>query len=237
MPRPKVRGRVIDAHCHLLARRHAEGWFEAADHYGIDGFVTMSPLEEAVGLQRDWGHRLQFITVPKWGDASTRWVDDWLIRLEAFYNLGSRIIKFHAAPGTMVMRGARLDDPVYKPLFREAVSRGMALMSHIGDPDTWYGGKYGATPEAIARFGTREDHYRMWEGLLEEHRGTPWLGAHLGGNPENLPRLQGLLDRFPDLWLDCSATRWMVREVGAGATRPATSSSATRIGSFSVPTR
>ena len=55
----------------------------------------------------------------------------------------------------------------------------------------------------------------MWEGLLEEYRGHPWLGAHMGGNPENLARLQDLLDRFPDLMLDCSATRWMVREISA----------------------
>ncbi|HEV8378325.1 MAG TPA: amidohydrolase family protein, partial [Tepidisphaeraceae bacterium] len=37
--------------------------------------------------------------------------------------------------------------------------------------------------------------------------------AHMGGNPENLERLQGLLDRHPNLNLDCSATRWMSREI------------------------
>jgi hypothetical protein len=215
MPRPKVNGIVIDSHCHLLAARHATDWFAAADHYGIDCFLTMTPLEEAVTLQRDWGHRVNFITVPRWGDASPTWVDDWLVRLEAFYNLGSRIVKFHASPGTMVMRGVRLDSPVYKPLFREIIDRRMVIMTHIGDPDTWYAAKYGATPELIAKFGTREEHYRMWESLLEEYRGTPWLGAHLGGNPEDLGRLQGLLDRFPDLWLDNSATRWMAREISA----------------------
>src|SRR5438876_7236487 len=72
MPRPKVNGLVIDFHCHLLANRHAPAWFEAAAHYGIDCFVTMSQLEECLGLQRDWGHgplgtRLHFITVPQWG--------------------------------------------------------------------------------------------------------------------------------------------------------------------------
>src|SRR5438105_3468819 len=50
MPRPKVKGRVIDFHCHLLARRHAEDWFAAADHYGMDAFVTMTQLEEAVSI-------------------------------------------------------------------------------------------------------------------------------------------------------------------------------------------
>lgn len=213
MPRPKVRGPVIDFHCHLLAARHARGWFEAADHYGIDCFLTMSPLEEVLPIQRDWGHRVQFIAVPRWGgDARANWLDDYRMRLESFYNLGSRIVKFHAAPGTMAMRGMRLDDPAYRPLLREAVARRMVIMTHIGDPDLWYSGKYAADPE---KYKSRDADYRMWEDLLEEYRGTPWIGAHMGGNPEDLARLQSLLDRFPDLMLDCSATRWMAREISA----------------------
>jgi predicted TIM-barrel fold metal-dependent hydrolase len=82
-------------------------------------------------------------------------------------------------------------------------------MTHIGDPDTWYNGKYADA----SKYGTREEHYRMWEGMLAAYPHLPWCGAHLGGNPENLGRLQNLLDRFPNLVLDCSATRWMAREV------------------------
>jgi hypothetical protein len=214
MPRPKVNGVVVDFHCHLLANRHAVDWFEAADHYGIHHFVTMTQLEEAVGLQRDWGHRLQFIAVAHWGNlhVPTDWFDDYRRRVEGFYNLGSRIVKFHAAPGTMATRGKRLDDPAFRPIFQDAIGRGMAIMTHIGDPQTWYDAKY---TDPVKYFGTRDDHYRMWESLLEEYKGTPWVGAHMGGNPEDLHRLQALLDRFPDLWLDCSATRWMVREISA----------------------
>ena len=211
MPRPTVRGVVIDVHCHLLARRHAEDWFAAADHYGIDCFMTMSPLEEAVAIQRDYGNRVQYIAVPRWQDRTERWVDEWRIRIESFYNLGSRIAKFHAAPGTMNMRGHRLDSPVYKPLFREVIDRKMAIMTHIGDPDLWYAGKYADA----GKFGTRQEHYRMWESLLSEYAGVPWVGAHMGGNPEDLGRLQDLLDRYPNLMLDCSATRWMGREISA----------------------
>lgn len=214
MPRPKVDGVVVDFHCHLLADRHAPDWFAAADHYGIHQFVTMTPLEEVVGLQRNWGDRLHFIAVPHWGPSNVPadWFDDYRMRLEAFYNLGSRIIKFHAAPGTMAMRGKRLDDPAFRPLFREAVARKMCIMTHVGDPQTWYDAKYN---DPVRYLGTRDDHYRMWESLLEEYRGVPWIGAHMAGNPEDLHRLQDLLDRFPDLWLDCSATRWMVREISA----------------------
>jgi hypothetical protein len=212
MPRPKVRGMVIDAHNHLLAARHAKAWFECGDHFGIDAYVTMAPLEEAMVLQREWGHRLHFIAIPAWGDNSPQWVDRWLDRLEAFHNLGSRIVKFHSAPGSMAMRGVRLDDPRMRRIMDEAVARGMILMSHVGDPDTWYAGRYAAD---VAKFGTREEHYRMWENCLRAYKDHPWLGAHMGGNPENLSRLRYLLDTYPHLWLDLSATRWMVREVSA----------------------
>jgi hypothetical protein len=196
MPRPKVRGLVIDAHTHLIAARHGKIWFETAKHFGIDAFVTMAPLEEALGLQRDYPEKIQFIVIPAWQNPS---IDDWLRRLEMFYN------------GTMAMRHIRLDSPALRPVLKEAAARGMILMSHVGDPDTWYSGKYADT----AKYGSRDEHYAMWEGILQEYKEHPWLGAHMGGNPENLPRLQDLLDRFPNLYLDNSATRWMVRELSA----------------------
>lgn len=206
MPRPKVRGIVIDAHNHLLAARHAATWFETAAHYGIDAFVTMAPLEEALGIQRDWGGRVQFIAIPQW---QTLTIDDWLRRIEAFHNLGSRIVKFHMAPGTIVRSNLRLDSPGIRRIMKEAVARGMILMSHVGDPDTWFHTRYTDT----AKFGDRDLHYRLWEEAMSEYRDHPWLGAHLGGNPEDLGRLQSLFDRFPNLYLDNSATRWMVREI------------------------
>jgi len=208
MPRPEVRGPVIDFHCHLLAARHAKVWFETAGHYGIDLFCSMTPLEEVLGLQRDWPHKLHFITVPQWQNPS---LDDWLRRLEMFYNLGSRIIKFHMAPRTIATRKIRLDSPQLRPIMREAADRGMIFMSHIGDPDLWYHGKYADA----SQFGTRDQHYAMWENVLQQYQDRPWIGAHLGGNPENLDRLQALLDRFPNLYLDNSAARWMVREISA----------------------
>ncbi len=212
MPRPNVKGKVIDFHCHLFAARHAKTWFEAADHYGIDTFFSMGHFEECVALQRLYGQRLRFIVIPKWQDSSPHWADDWLNRLEMFYNIGSRIIKFHFAPGTLAMRGWRIDQPEFVRLMDEAVSRGMMLMSHVGDPDSWYDGKYATD---VTKYGRREEHFRAWESLLERYKDHVWIGAHLGGNPEDFGRLQVLLDKFPKLHLDCSATRWMVREISA----------------------
>ncbi len=208
MPRPNVRGKVIDCHIHLHANRQAATWFEAAGHYGLDFFFTMTPLEEALVLQRNWPGRLHFIAIPKWGEWGAGFIDEWLKRIEAFYNLGSRIVKFWLAPPAWGDRGWRLDSALFRPLLREARDRGMAIMSHVGDPEIWYRTRY-----ADPRYGTRDGHYRMWENVLQEHRDAPWLAAHLAGNPEDLGRIQDLLDRYPNLYLDCSATRWIAREV------------------------
>ncbi len=213
MPRPKVKGIVIDFHSHLLAARHGDVWFEAARHYGIDAFVTMAPLEEAARLARDYPGKLQFIVVPRWQDISTapiaQWLEDWSRRLDGFYNLGSRIVKFHMAPSTIERRGLKLDSPLLEPFFNTIIERKMAVMTHVGDPDTWYTTKY----TDAAKFGVRDEHYAMWQRVMDRYPDIPWVGAHLGGNPENLGRLQFLLDRYPQLSLDCSATRWMVREI------------------------
>lgn len=213
MPRPPVRGCVIDAHCHLLANRHADLWFEVADHFGIHTFFSMNPLDEALSLQRRYGHRLHFIAVPNWaGLGDPDLIERWLRQIEGFYNLGSRVAKLHMAPGTLARIRRTFDDDGIRRILGDIRDRGMAIMTHVGDPQTWYDGKYGKEPET---YGTRDEQYAAWERALHDFRGTPWLGAHLGGNPEDLGRLQGLLDRYPDLVLDLSATRWIVREVSA----------------------
>ena len=213
MPRPKVNGIVIDFHCHLLAARHAPAWFEAAEHYGISTFLSMTPLEEVVRLQRNYPGRLQFIVVPKWQDMGTtpleRWIDDWRRRLDMFCNLGSRMVKFHMAPSTIERRGLKLDSPLLEPFFEAIIERKLAVMTHVGDPDTWYCSKY----TDCGKYGTRDEHYATWERVMQRYPDIPWIGAHMAGNPEDLGRLQRLLDTYPNLLLDCSATRWMVREI------------------------
>lgn len=211
MPRPKIKGPLIDAHCHLLAARHAPDWFRAASHYGQEFFWSMSPLEEAVVLQREHPGRFHFIAVPNWRNPVFDF-EDWQRRIDGFFNIGSRIVKFHMAPGTMAGRGIHFETPQIRKMMEHTVAKGMMIMTHVGDPEVWYCGRYS---QDCDKFGLRNKHYQMWEAALHEFRDYPWYGAHLGGNPEDLPRLQHLLDSYPNLYLDCSATKWMVREISA----------------------
>jgi predicted TIM-barrel fold metal-dependent hydrolase len=51
--------------------------------------------------------------------------------------------------------------------------------------------------------------------MLELFPDLTWIGAHMGGDPEHADHLEALLERYPNLYLDTSATKWQVREVSA----------------------
>jgi hypothetical protein len=215
MPRA-IDGPIIDSHSHLLAADHADAWFAAADAFGIDHTVTMTPLEEVLRLQRTrHASRTTIIAVPAWQPDGYH-ADRFWPRVQAYHDLGSRVVKFHLAPATMAKSGLRLGSDRLREYVRRAVDLGMVVMTHVGDPATWYESpeRYGNDPEF---WGTRREHYDAWEELLDSTRGHPWWGAHLGGWPERPDELRRLLRTYPDLVLDLSATKWMVREVSARA--------------------
>src|SRR5262249_57698053 len=51
--------------------------------------------------------------------------------------------------------------------------------------------------------------------LLDAFPEHTWIGAHMGGDPEHPDHLEGLLERYPHLFFDTSATKWQVRECSA----------------------
>ncbi len=213
LPPPPIEGPLIDCHSHLLSAGHADRWFEAADVFGIDHTITMTPLDEAIRLKSGpFGERTTLIAVPAWQPGGYDEDNFWPL-VDGYRNLGCRVVKFHLAPGTMQKSGLFLGSDRLRRYVDLAIDRGMIVMTHIGDPQTWYDApdRYGGDP---AFWGTRDDHYDAWEQLLDQTRGHPWWGAHLGGWPENLPRLRHLLETYPDLMLDLSATKWIVRAVG-----------------------
>ena len=133
----------------------------------------MAPLEGAVSLARNSPGRLHFIAVPAWQDTS---LDDWRRRIDAFYNLGSRIIRFHMAPSSMGLRKIRLDSPSW-PHLRHGRSR-HDHHAHVSDPDTWY-----ARESSDAADWHPPDHYKMWEDVMSEYPDHPWLAAHMRQMP------------------------------------------------------
>jgi len=206
-------GPLIDAHVHLFDGPGAEVFFEAAEPYGVEATITQTPLEHVDEVKRVAGDRARFVAIPNYfgGDPETAFTTAFHKRLEALYEKGARMFKIWAGPrGIERSPHLAIDSPTRAALIEVAKSIGYtAIMTHVGDPDTWYAHKY----QPASKFGTKQKHLDTLAKLIELHGDRPWLGAHMGGSPEDLDAVQGFLDRFPTYVLDTSATKWMVREL------------------------
>jgi predicted TIM-barrel fold metal-dependent hydrolase len=138
--------------------------------------------------------------------------DDAVYRLlDRFLELGVEIIKFWSAPRGRE-RGLIVDAPWRIEAARRARAAGVRIvMVHVGDPDAWFRTMY----SDAAKFGTKPEQYVGLERLMQEFPDLTWIGAHMGGDPEHPEHLEALLERYPNFYLDTSATKWQVREVSA----------------------
>lgn len=183
----------------------------------------MTGLDNARRLFPDFGDRIKFICVPdylkrdKMGTFTTQWLKD----IESFRReFDSPIIKFWCAPrgldvgDTSPDPGAtdamRLGSPIRKQGMKLAYDLGYRVfMTHVGDPDTWFQTVY----TDAERYGTKLEQFEPLEEALEEYRDVTWIGAHMGGYPEDLDWLQAFLDRHPNYVVDTSAAKWQIREL------------------------
>jgi hypothetical protein len=208
---------ITDVHTHINGPRAAAVYRTAADAYGIRQLCSMTRFDQAEAIADVLDDRVHFIAIPDFSDPDRRHAhgDGFLQRIDDFHSIGARIVKFWAAPRA-IDYGIEVGDPTLLtldgPTRRAAMDRaaelGMAFMAHIGDPDTWFATKY----RDEARYGSKAAQHDTLERMLEAYP-VPWLVAHMGGWPEDLDRLDGLLSRHDHLRLDTSATKWMVREL------------------------
>ena len=205
---------IWDVHNHISDLDAAKLFFEVADVYGIERVWTMAQLEVVDEIKQAFGDRIQFIAIPNFAagkEDPDAFAGDWLKRIEQFRERGSRIVKLWAAPRGRDLGGDALllDSPIRREGIKLARSLDMMFMVHISDPDTWFATHY----KDSEKYGTKAQQYEPLERLLDEYGDVPWIAAHMGGDPEDLEHLQRLLDAHKNLYLDTSATKWMVREL------------------------
>lgn len=213
VPPRKVRGRIVDIHTHVHDTPATGLFFEAAALYGIEKIVSMSPLDEVAALRSAYPGRLEFIAIPRWREMgkSAAFRRSWLDDLAAFREHGARRMKFWLAPPLRAELGVTLRDSFFAPVIQRALDLGYEFMVHVGDPSAWFapGGRYADA----AKFGTKAEQYPQLEYLLATVAPRTVIAAHMGGFIEDPAFLQNLLDRHPNLLLDSSATKWIVREI------------------------
>ena len=208
---------IVDGHAHINGGRAAAIYRDAMDAYGVSRVYSQTQLAEADAVRAALGDRIRFVAIPDYmaEDRQHAHTQGYLDAIRAWHDRGARMLKFWCAPrGREFGREAgdasllTLENPWRRRQMDLAASLGMAFMAHIADPDTWFATKY----TDASFYGTKRAQYEPLERLVREYD-RPWLIAHMGGWPEDLAFLSGLLERNPNLVLDTSATKWMVREL------------------------
>jgi hypothetical protein len=216
---------IVDAHSHIHGERAPEIYARARRLFGVVQTYTMSQLALAGPVRRALGESVRFICMPGFmeQDKNHAHRGGYIEAMRRFHaEYGARMMKVWASPrlrdivpdlaGAAGAAGAtdlaEIDSRWRVEHCKAAEDLGMMFMVHVADPDTWFHAKYADA----ARYGTKAFQYEGLERMLERFK-APWIAAHMGGWPEDLRFLTGLLERHPNLHLDTSATKWVVREL------------------------
>jgi hypothetical protein len=213
-PPRRWQGPIIDVHTHVRNGATTPLFLEVADTYGVAKILSMTPLANADGVRAAAGGRIDFIAIPNWGNdkaTTERFIAEWLDNLNIFRaQFGAKLCKFWMAPMMRERRGITMQHPLIQPVIDRAIELGYDFMTHVGDPSVWWGdGKKYADTE---KFGTKSDQYPQLRHLCERVYPRRVISAHMGGWVEEPAFLSELLDTYINLHLDCSATKWIVRE-------------------------
>jgi len=216
-PRAAYSGPVIDAHTHIHGVQAARVYDRARRLFGVTQTYTMTQLHLADEVRDALGDSVRFITMPAFmtGDRNDNHRAGYLRAIEEFHKrFGARMMKIWASPRLRdILPGgatdlADIDSPWRREHAKLATSLGMMIMVHVADPDTWFSTKY----TDGAAYGTKAHQYVGLRRMLDEFP-VPWIAAHMGGWPESLPFLDSMLEAHPNLHIDTSATKWVVREL------------------------
>jgi predicted TIM-barrel fold metal-dependent hydrolase len=203
---------LVDAHTHI-ARKQSDELIDAARLYGVARIFSIAPLDENLRLRERYPGLIEPVTnlIFEHRQDPAQFADDNRALLVRAVAEGVRVVKLWLSPrASDRFDGLTLDSPLLDSIFEGLAQQRLRLLLHVADPDLWFANKY----TDVARYATKADHYARLEQRLHAFPTVRILVAHMGGHPEDLGHLGRLLDRYPNLSLDTSATRWMVRELG-----------------------
>lgn len=109
----------------------------------------------------------------------------------------------------------RIDDPRLDPFWAKCGELGLPVIIHTADPrEYWYpntfntfqyrnrsAGLYHGNPEVPAW----EELIRQRNHVLQKHPRTTFIGAHFASLTSDLDEVAALLERFPNLFVECGA--------------------------------
>lgn len=218
---------VFDVHTHIesSATQRALAMFDARNVRVAINLSAGAPgmgLEEALAQSRaSSGRILPFCMIDWRGAAGPEWVAQSVAVLDACARLGVRGLKIPKVLGLYAGDGEgqrlRVDDPRLDPIFARAGQLRMVVLIHAGDPRAFFDP---VTPSnerwdelhVHPQWSFADPRYPRWTEVLAEferrvlrHPNTTFIGAHFGNAAEDPDRVERLLERAPNYYIDTSA--------------------------------
>ena len=111
-------------------------------------------------------------------------------------------------PNRIKILGYGADDPRFDAFYAKMEKLGLPIVSHSGDPDISYDITK-ATPRMIEKgwvyddtYATKEECHGHIETILAKYPKLKIALAHMGFFADELDRLSGLMDKYPNLYMD-----------------------------------
>lgn len=209
---------IIDIHTHVAGQHASKIYDQVRRAFGVRLTYSMTQLPGVQAVKDALGDSVRFIAFPTFSDPDKHRShrQGFLDAVETFHGQhGSRMLKIWNSPrlreifpGDVGTDLVEMDSPWRVKACELGQQLGMMFMTHVADPDTWFRAKYADS----SKFRTKPEQYIGLERMLDRFT-APWIAAHMGGWPEDLGFLDGMLTRHPNLHLDTSATKWVVREL------------------------
>jgi len=154
------------------------------------------------------------------------WTSEAVKILEADVKAGARGLKIYKSLGQSVKdetgQRVRVDDPALDPIWAKCGELGIPVLIHTADPKSFWDpmDRYNERwLELKLHKGRRNaDNPVSWESLIAEqhnvfrkHPKTTFINAHMGWYPNNLGKLDSLMQVFPNMNVEIGA---VIAELG-----------------------
>lgn len=209
---------IIDAHTHIAGATATRIYEEVRRLFGVRLTYSMTQYAGAQVVRDILGDTVRFIAFPTFSDPDRARAmrGGFLEAIQKFHDeFGSRVLKIWSSPRLREMYAGEagvdlveIDSPWRVKACELGTQLGMMFMIHVADPDTWFATRY----KDASVYRTKRQQYEGFERMLDRFT-SPWIAAHMGGWPEDLGFLDSMLTKHPNLYLDTSATKWVVREL------------------------